>query len=261
MTMGFVGCGAIASAMVEGLCARHPDSRIVVSPRNADRARDLAARFPNVGVAASNQAVLDQAQIVVLAIRPQVAAEAIADLTFRPDHRVLSLVAGLTLPNLRVAVAPANVATRAIPLPAVALNRGPTAIFPPDGPTRALFNTLGTAIDLQDEREFDVFATATATMANQFAFAETIVGWMTEQGVATVRARAFVDGMIGGLAATSAAQPNTSFADLAEAHQTPGGLNAQVLDKTTRDGAFAGLSAALDAVLARLRAGAAGCGI
>jgi pyrroline-5-carboxylate reductase len=54
-TYGVLGVGSIAAAIVTGLCdgvADPPD--VVLSPRNADRAADLAARLPSVRVATDN---------------------------------------------------------------------------------------------------------------------------------------------------------------------------------------------------------------
>jgi pyrroline-5-carboxylate reductase len=62
--------------------------------------------------------------------------------------------------------------------------------------------------------------------------------------------------MLRGLAATSQAMPDRSFSVLADEHQTPGGLNEQVLQSITRDGSFVELDRALDTVLKRLQAGA-----
>lgn len=72
MRLGFVGTGAITSAIVTGLNAAGIDGdTILVSPRNAETAAALAAKFPNVTVAASNQAVLDGSNVVIIAVRPR----------------------------------------------------------------------------------------------------------------------------------------------------------------------------------------------
>lgn len=60
MTLGFLGTGAITSAIVTGLNSPGgPGPTIHVSPRSAPVAAALATRFPNVSIAASNQQVLD----------------------------------------------------------------------------------------------------------------------------------------------------------------------------------------------------------
>jgi pyrroline-5-carboxylate reductase len=74
MKLGFVGAGAITTAIVTGLNASGGGAdTILVSPRNANVAAALAGRFSNVTVAADNQAVLDGSDVVMIAVRPQVA--------------------------------------------------------------------------------------------------------------------------------------------------------------------------------------------
>jgi len=258
MRLGFVGCGTIASAMVTGLCSTAGAGPVMLSPRNAKVAAGLASRFANVQIAPTNQAVLDASEVVVLAVRPQIAFGVLSELRFRPDHQVVSLIATLPLEYIRSVTSPATLVTRAVPLPSVALRQGPTAIHPPGRSIKALFNALGTAIELDDESEFDAFAAATASMASYFSFASTVSDWMTRNGVAPQNARAYVGEMLRGLSATSLAMPDRSFTALAEEHQTRGGLNEQVVQLITRDGSFVELDRALDAVLKRLQAGTSG---
>ena len=253
-TLGFVGTGTIAAAMIEGL-ALSGSEPIIVSPRNADIAADLAARFPNVTIAADNQAVVDASDMVVLSVRPQIADEVLRPLTFRPDQHVLSLIATISLDYLHEVTAPAATVTRAVPLPPVARGQGPTAMFPPNAAVKALYDRLGTAIELGDESEFDVFSSATATMGAYFAFAHTIAAWMADKGVDGGKAHAFMAQLLEGLGSASPATPGRSFAELADEHQTRGGINEQVFRAITRDGVLPDLDAALDGVLARLRAG------
>jgi pyrroline-5-carboxylate reductase len=258
MRLGFVGCGTITASMVTGLCSAGSARPIMLSPRNAQVAAGLASRFTNVQVAPTNQAVLDASEIVVLAVRPQIASGVLSELRFRPDHQVVSLVATFPLERIRCVASPATLVTRAVPLPSVALRQGPTVIHPPSQPIKALFDILGTAIELADESEFDAFATATATMSSYFSFANTVSGWMTRHGVTAENARTYVGEMLRGLAATSLASPDRSFTALADEHQTPGGLNEQVLQLITREGSFVELDRALDAVLKRIQAGGRG---
>ena len=75
MTLGFIGVGHIAGAVITGLCTSPGWSEpILLSPRSTSMAAALAARFPLVSVAADNQAVIDGCGRLVLAVRPQVAA-------------------------------------------------------------------------------------------------------------------------------------------------------------------------------------------
>jgi pyrroline-5-carboxylate reductase len=251
--LGFVGVGTIASAMVDGLRAAGVEAPVLLSSRNAETASALAARHPDVRVAERNQAVLDGSDLVVLAVRPQIAEDVLRDLRFRSDHHILSLVATVSLDQLRAMMAPATRITRAVPLPAVALRQGPTAMFPPDDAVRALFDRLGTAIVLEDEAAFDLFTSASATTACYFAFAGTIARWLERHGINANASRLFVGDMLRGLACT---HPERDFAALADEHQTHGGINEQVIQQVAPDGTIAALDTALDGVLGRLRTSA-----
>src|SRR3954449_6989673 len=95
MTYGVLGVGALGAAIVTGLCEDASDPpRVLLSPRNAEIATSLAERFASVTVAADNQAVVDGAELVLVCVRPQVAHEVLAALSFPADRVVVSAVAG-----------------------------------------------------------------------------------------------------------------------------------------------------------------------
>jgi pyrroline-5-carboxylate reductase len=260
MRLGFLGAGAITSAMVRGLCeAGTALYEIRLSPRNAAVAAELAAQFPQVTVAASNQEMVDQSEAVVIAVRPQIAATVLRELRFRPEQNIISLVSGHPVGKLAVLVAPATKITRAVPLPAAARRLSPTAIYPrdayPDNPVAAeLFAALGTVSELETEHEFDVMCTATATMAPYYAFADCIASWLVNHGIPKTKARDYVAHLLNGLADTTLRSPQRSFRELAAGHATRGGTNEQVLRHLTDHGVFEAYSAALDAILVRVTA-------
>src|SRR5581483_5745493 len=108
MRIGFLGTGAITSAMVTGLCSAGVEQHsIVLSPRNSAVAADLAHRFPQVLVAASNQQVLDECEVAVIAVRPQIAQSVLSELRFRANHHVISLVSGYSVRRVSDLVGPA----------------------------------------------------------------------------------------------------------------------------------------------------------
>ena len=253
MRIGFIGAGTITSAIVSGLNASDSTAfTFLLSPRNAGVGAALASAFDNVTVAASNQAVLDGCDIIVLAVRPQVAVDVIESLRFRPEHHVISLMALISVERVRVLVAPATRVVRAIPLPMVAMRAGVTVIYPEDSTARAIFNQVGSTIALDSPEHFNAFSTATATMAPYFAFAGEVTEWLTRQGVAPGTARSYIGGVFHGLATVAEDQPAEPFSILAEKFATAGGINEQVMAHLTRVGALKAVSEALDGVLHRM---------
>ncbi|MCR6490808.1 NAD(P)-binding domain-containing protein [Amycolatopsis sp. OK19-0408] len=245
-TYGFVGTGELTAAIVEGLRDEAP--RIFLSPRNHDIAHDLAGRFPNVRVCRDNQEVLDSAGTVVLAVRPQVFRDVLGELTFRPEHVVISAVAAVGLDELRRFVAPAERVVRSIPLPTASRRAGRTAMFPDDVVARSLFESVGDVVVPADEATLATFSAATATFAAHLDQLATIAGWMAEHGVASEDADSYVAHVFGELGRTLARHDGT-LGELARKHETPGGINEQ-FRTAVRDPER--VRRALDDVLARV---------
>jgi pyrroline-5-carboxylate reductase len=251
-TYGVLGVGSIAAAIVTGLCdgvSEPPE--VVLSPRNAERAAALAARFPSVRVAADNQAVVDAADVVVVCLLPTDAAEILAGLAFRPDHAVLSAVAELHLAGLAQAVAPATDVALVTPLPAVATRSGATPVHPGTTAATGLFDRLGGSLVLDDEVAYESIGAASATVAAYFRYLGTIAGWLQDRGIPGDEARRYVADTFAALAG-ELSTPRADFDALAAAHATPGGLNEQLARDLAEAGVYDAVRTGLDRVLARI---------
>lgn len=109
------------------------------------------------------------------------AREVVAELDFRPDHVVLSAVAGVALSTLREWTAPAAHVVRTIPLPQAARRQSLTALFPDHPIARDLFEPLGGVVVPPDEPTLDAFGAA--TFAAHLDYLTTIAGWLAGHGV------------------------------------------------------------------------------
>lgn len=247
MRLGFIGTGNITAAMVEGL-----GGGVVLSPRGAEMAARLAARFPDVTVAETNQVVVDQCDMVVLAIRPQVAEAVVRDLRLRAGQKVLSLVAATPVEVIREWVGLDLPVIRAIPLPFVAERRCVTPIIPPDAEVAALFDRLGQSVECRTQEEFDLLAVGSALMGSCFGILEAAEGWLVERGLPRAAATDYMAGLFANLGRVAEGSAK-EFAALREEYSTRGGLNEQVFRVFGEEGGVAALRAALDRVLERVR--------
>lgn len=252
MTLGFLGTGRIAAAMVEGLCASPEPARIVLSPRNEDRSRQLAERWPTVERAASNQEVLDRAGLVVVALRPPVAAEVLGGLRFRQGQAVLAVVPDLTVVRGRELVQPAAPFVRALPLPSVARRLGPIPYYPADPAVEALLGRLGQPQAVASEAELHRLWTVTGLISSHYAQLAAIQAWCARAGTRPELARDYLLAMAGAL--DRMAEGGADLDDLAREAATPGGLNEMALGMLRAGSLFPDLDAALDAILARIEA-------
>ena len=252
MTLGFIGTGSIAAAVIKGLCRADPaPDAILVSPRNAEKAAALADEFPCVTVAADNQAVIDGSDWVFLALLPHHAHGILADLDFRAEQKVVSLMAAVRMPDLAELCAPATDICRAVPLPPVAQHVGPTAVYPGDAKVLALFDRIGRAVPVATEREFHMASTVTAFAATYFAFLGHLAERMIRDGTDPAAARRYVAAFGQAVSLEAGAAEDIGFDTLIDNVSTPKGMNEQVLRMLTEAGWFAPMDPAFDAILAR----------
>lgn len=258
--LGFIGTGSITEAIVDGLAASDsPPAEVIVSPRNAATAARLARRHAMVRVAPDNQYVLDNCHVVCLAVRPQIAEDVIRELRFSERHHVLSFIATFKLARLRTLLPNAARIIRLAPLPMVAHQMGTTIIHPSDPIAAALFNTVGTALESDDEDDFDVLFAATALMGNFFQTLHAQATWLREHGISADVSRAFLTSLYTGLS-DAASRTGTPFDTLAREFSTAGGLNEQITKDLAAHGVFSAHANALERVLERIRKPAAGTG-
>ena len=249
---GVLGVGAIASAIVTGLCeglAQPP--AILLSPRNADNAADLAARFESVSVAADNQAVVDAAALVIVAI-PRAHADALAELTWRPDQVVVSATSGVPLHRLRELVAPVDLVARAVPMPAVATRSSRTPVHPPLAPVLEVFDRLGGTMPIDDGDEFEAIFTAMGTVAPFLEYLRILSDFLVGHGLPVQDARQVVADTYTGLLEQLSAHESPDFEEMVKEHAPPGGGNDQLTSLMREEGVFDAMTNAVEEVHRRL---------
>ena len=101
-TLAFIGGGNMARALIGGLIARGSDPRSMHVAEPVEAARySLAAEF-GVSVHADNRDAVRDAEIIVLAVKPQVMATVCRDLADQVAVRnplLMSIAAGIQLQN------------------------------------------------------------------------------------------------------------------------------------------------------------------
>lgn len=95
MKIGFIGVGKMATAIINGLNAT--SHNIIISGSSLPRSREIAEQL-EVEAALSHQELIDQSDLVVLGIKPQMFEPVLAGLRFHQP--ILSMAAGVTLERL-----------------------------------------------------------------------------------------------------------------------------------------------------------------
>ena len=133
MKLGFIGTGNISSDVITGICnSKISFKRIVVSPRNKQKAQKLKKKFKRVSIAKSNQDVIDKSDWVFLGVVPKVGEKILPRLNFKTNQTIVSFISTIDYAQLKKIVKKKAKIVRAIPLPPISLGKGPVPICPPD---------------------------------------------------------------------------------------------------------------------------------
>jgi pyrroline-5-carboxylate reductase len=250
-TLGIIGTGALARYCVAGLRNAGGKRRILLSPRNAQIAAELARDFA-CEVMADNRAVADGAEIVLLATRPAVAESALGELALRDDQLLISVVAGLPLTRLRELAANPRI-VRSMPLCCAEVNAGAMPLWPEEAQARALLSQLGEVIAVNDEQQFELaFVASCANGWFHRLFAE-LEDWLCEAGFERARARRLALQAAHGASSLDLARPDIGPRERAELIATPGTYTREGLDTMLNAGASDALREAFDLIRTRIK--------
>ena len=178
MKIGFVGGGTMAEGIIGALLrggAAMPEDITVGEPA-LERRQHLAGDY-RVQVTADNRKAAGDADIVLLAVKPNQFAKVAADLkgSLRSDQTVVSIMAGVTLAKLQAALDHKFV-VRAMPNPPAQVGEGMCAwIATPEvegevrEDVRRLLAATGKEMAFEEERFIDI-ATAVSGSGAGFVF-------------------------------------------------------------------------------------------
>lgn len=233
--IAFIGCGTMGEAMVKGLLHHQlvAPGQVVASHPRADRGEELRARW-GIEVLADNAAAAAGASLVVLAVKPQVLDEVLADLAgrLRPETLVMTIVAGARTGRIAAALATPAV-VRVMPNTPAQIGRGmsvwtATAAVDDRGLARArtVLRALGQEELVTHENELDMATALSGTgPAYVFLFMEALVDAGVHLGFSRrVASRLVLETMRGSV--EYAAQSSDHLARLRNQVTSPGGTTA-----------------------------------
>ncbi len=224
--IGFIGCGNMGSAILGGLVRGQvvKARSIIVHDSDPLKLRHLRARY-GVTVARSNNDVLAQADIIILAVKPQTLKDLGLSLK-RQDKVVVSILAGTTIETLTKTLGTTRIvrtmpnlgATLGIGITAVAASRGvsKTAL----ALVRTIFQACGAVVSVPERLMNAVTAISGSGPAYYFYLSEVLEKAACRHGLSKAIAAALV-------VKTAAA----ASAMMLVAHGSPSVLRAKVTSK------------------------------
>lgn len=248
MKVGILGVGNLTAYLAQGVQGAGHD--VVLSPRNAEKAAALAARF-GCRVVASNQAVVDACDHILVCLPAAKGLDILRGLTFRPGQQVCSAMAGVALDDLRAAIAPAIPTVSMMPGYANAFSAGPTFLHPANTAWAAFFTACGPVHEIASARDFETAAVFGAMSGASVFFMHHLVQWYQAQGLDPLTARRLVAETLRGNAEVLL-RSDEPLDDICSGVTTPGGITEQLVSDLTQTNALTAWSNGLTAILHRM---------
>ncbi len=237
--IAFVGGGNMARSLIGGLLARqHPRDRLQVAEPNADTRAQLERDF-GVATHDDNAAAVRDAELVVLAVKPQVMAPVCAGIaaTLPADAVVISIAAGITTAQLDRWLGGGRAIVRAMPNTPALLGAGATGVFANArvderrrAQAEATLAAVGISVRIDAEAQMDaVTALSGSGPAYLFLLAEAMQQAAVGQGLPEDAARALATQTLLG-AARMLAESGEPAATLRARVTSPGGTTQAAIE-------------------------------
>lgn len=166
--VGFMGAGNLAQAIIKGLVETKalPPDHIFVSNRSEGKLQKVTETY-KVQAKATNEELVDSANVIVLAMKPQDLASAIDPIasSFQQDQIVMSLAAGVTIRSLEKKLPQCRI-IRVMPNTPSLIGKGVIGYLASSKAqtlstvVEDLFKPCGKVIECEDEDQFEALMIA-----------------------------------------------------------------------------------------------------
>jgi pyrroline-5-carboxylate reductase len=244
-SLAVIGAGVMGEAMLAGLVDRDliDPARVTCSHPRPER-RDALVAAHRVAVTADNVAAARGADIVLLAVKPQMLPGVMAELrgTLRADQLVISVIAGASTRAIGEGLDhPAVV--RTMPNTPAQIGQGVTVWYATESVdergrarVRAMLAALGREFEVHDERQVAMATAVSGTGPTYiFLFIEALTDAAVHLGFPRHVARELVLDTMSG-SADFALQSGKHVAELRDMVTSPGGTSAEALYQLEKGG-------------------------
>ena len=250
-TLGIIGVGQLAHYFVSGLRHGNDNRPILLSPRGSEMAQVISSKF-NATIAHCNQDVVDQSDIILLATRPDNAAEALHSLTLTENHTVISVVAGFDMKALQSTGSSAHF-VRSLPVFSAEICAGAVPLFPHNTDAYNLLTTIGEVVVLPTEDQFDTACVMGCTFSWFFRIYGQLQLWLENEGIASDKARTLALQCAHGVSTLALEKPQIDLNEMASEIARPGTFSLAGEHVLKDEGGLKALTLACDLINKKLK--------
>ena len=256
MKIAIIGAGNMGGAIARGLSRGTvvaPCDIWVADPSAAKL--DALTRFnPAINTTTCNQTAVDAAQWVILAVKPWLVDSVAGDITFRPDHVVVSIAAGVTFEHLVEVLGDSRTIFRMIPNTAISELASMTLIASRNASPEqeqtvlSLFNELGLAMMIPESQMNAAMILTSCGIAYVLKYIQAATEAGVEMGIAPQAAMKMIAESVKG-AAELILNNDTHPAIEIDKVTTPGGVTIKGLNELDHAGFSSAVIRAMKACL------------
>lgn len=237
--IAFIGGGNMAQAIVFGLLKQaYPADKIIVCDPNEEKRALFAQKA--VRTSTDNVAAVVQAEVVVLAVKPQVLADVCAPLSAVDfsDKLLISIAAGISVARLIALLPTAHAVVRVMPNTPALVGEGMAGLFAAKNTSendRTLAQDLLSAVGktlwvASEEQMHAVTAASGSSPAYFFQFLEAMQQGLIDMGLSANNARELVQQAMLGSAKMVLENPQVDLSTLRQNVTSKGGTTAAALN-------------------------------
>lgn len=239
--IAFIGAGNMTRSIISGLVKSGYPSKFITASNPSEGKLIALKRDFDINTTQHNQTALERADIVVLAVKPQLMESMCAGLDINPstkDTLFISIAAGMPISTLSRFLKGAIRIVRTMPNTPSALGMGMTGLFAnenvPDSDkhdAQFIMQSVGEIIWVNDESDINgVIAAAGSSPAYFFAILEAMQTATEELGFSSHDSRKLVQQAMLGAAHMVVENPDLDLATLRQQVTSKGGATAKAIE-------------------------------
>ena len=237
MKLAFIGAGNMAGAILKGLVEQgYGAENIQVSDLNVEQVNKLQSQYPALKIGTDNAQAVAEAEVVILAVKPQVMSEVCKTLEIG-NKLVISIAAGISVARLEELTGASRV-VRVMPNTPCLIGKGMSGLFAKNSvnqadkdQAQALMSAVGKTAWVSEESQMNaVIAASGSAPAYFFLFMQAMQKSAETMGLSAEAAREFVQQAAVGSCMLAAQNSTVSFEELTAQVTSKGGTTAKAVD-------------------------------
>jgi len=262
-TLAFIGAGNMSRSIIAGLVkAGYPAERITAANPSRPKLDALASDY-GIRITQSNSDAAREAEVIVLAVKPQLMADMlaalVAELGSLEGKLLISIAAGIRVARLAEMAGGHHRIIRTMPNTPALLGLGMTGLYAPGhiaasdrDVAEQMMQAVGQTLWVEQESGINsVIAAAGSAPAYFFLFMQAIAEEAEAMGFSPEQARQLVQQTALGAATMVAKNPELSLQTLREQVTSKGGTTAEAIHTFQQQGLMPLTAHAMQAAVAR----------